>query len=209
MDSLGYFGEVSYRGQNRFRPYYAGTAGLGSIPAIPSGGYRGAPGRLVQPREVRSRDLDMALFGGLGITVAGVGLGLTDRERCQAGMSVGGSLARVATAAAGPRPTRRVGESADSYNRRVSEWEIATRVSSTSGEVFAAGSTVCNLIEESSNTASSSSGSSNNDWAAMRNQYYGQPPPQQQAGGGVSTQTLMLIGGGLLVAGAAYFLFLK
>lgn len=212
MDRYGYFGEVSYRGQNRFRPYSAltGLTGLSAVPrAVPSGDYRGALGKIVRNDMYTrpSRLNDLAVFRGLGITPAG--LGATDREVCSTLLNTAGQLTTaVGTAAAGSRPTRRSGESTSSYESRLRTWETSTRTTGGAGAGLSTVSALCNLINEAETPTGGASGQTTNDWELMRaraelQRMYAQQAPQSS---GISTNTLLLVGGVGIAAVAAYVL---
>ena len=209
-DRYGYYGEVSYQNQNRFRPY--SIAGLGSIPAVASGGYRGQPGKLIYPRPVPSRERDRALFGALDIRLAGPGFGATDREICATLTQVGGGLVSAATSAFGAQPVRRAGETTSQYEARLREWQLATRTTTTGGQAITTASALCNLIDEAAQPAPTNPSSTANEWQLMqareelRRMYEQQ---QQQRPAGIPTNTLLLVGGGIAAAAAVYFLLFR
>lgn len=224
FDRYGYFGEVSYKDQNRFRPYsikglgqdLLGVRGLGSIPSVPSGSYRAQLGKLIPPPQRPSRELDAALFGMLDVQFAGrgingVGLGLTDRELCNTLLTTSGQLATAAGSAFGPQPTRRAGETQAAYESRLRDWQIQTRTASVGGNALTAASNLCNLIDEAQQPAPKTP-SSTSDWQLMQAREELRRLYEQQSGrsaSGISTNTLLLVGGGLAAAAAVYFLFLR
>lgn len=207
MDRYGFYGEVSYMNQNRFRPY--SIAGLGSLQPVLSGQYRGQPGRLLMPQQRPSRELDRALFRSLDVQLAGPGFGATDREICSALTTAGGGILSAASGAFGPQPVRRVGETQTAYETRLREWQIATRTTTVAGNVTSSASALCNLIDQADQPAPSSPTNTANDWELMAaraelQRLYAQAgsPPAP----GISNQTLMLIGGGIAIAAIAYLL---
>lgn len=207
-DRYGYYGEVSYQDQNRFRPY--SIAGLGSIPAVASGGYRGQLGKLVFPQPRQAREMDRTLLRALDIQLAGPGLGVTDREMCNTLLTTSGALATAVGSAFGSEPVRRSGETQTQYEARLREWQIATRTSTTGGNVLSATSSLCNLIDQAAQPAPTSP-SSTSDWQLMAAREELRRMYEQQAARpslGISP-TVLLAGGAVAAAAAVYFLFFR
>lgn len=206
MDQYGFPGDVSYMNQNRFMPYHRG---LGTT-ALRGDSYRGALGKRVRMGSVSARADDAALFNSLGITLAGSGLGsVSDREMCRILTTTGGALiGAIGGAAIGERPTRRAGESDTSFNRRVADWETATRTATAAGTSITAAAELCNLIDEAETTATTeNTGMSELEILQARlalEQLYA----QQTAAKPAIPQSALVVGG-LAVAGLAAFILLR
>lgn len=154
---FGFPGDVSYTGQNRIRPAYKGClpvsgnmqlSGLGAVHALPSGAYRGAPGlKTRKPMFLRNRDRDVSAFRQMGIPLTGpiglssAGLGVTDREACQALSATGGSVYSAIAAAVG----------ASQPNATQAQRDAAARLTAqltAGGAGINALSNLCNLINQ-------------------------------------------------------------
>lgn len=235
-DRYGFTGDVSFIGQDRYLAYYNGPAGqpapaplggLGSVRPVLSGNFTGAPGKRVM-REQSTRDRDGAMFASLGVRFAGPrydarevkhavlmgchGLGsVRDREICRTLATAGGQLASaIGTAASGPRPTQRSGESSTDFQRRLNEWETAQRLLAAAGGSAGAAATLCDLIDTGVPTPGPSGTGMSAYERALLERYAQQSGSQAStASSGVSTQTLLLGGGALVVAGVVAYLLLK
>lgn len=235
MDRYGYKGDVSFYGQNRFKAYYNGPAGcpapagFGNVRPVLSGNYVGAPGKRIM-RQQTSREQDGSLFASLGVRMAGprydgrevrmralsgvsaCGLGsVRDREMCRTLTAAGGALIGViGTAAGGARPTRGSGETAEAFQRRVTDWETQQRLLTAAGGSATALTALCNLIETGETTPPASgapSGMSAYERALLER--YNQSSQASTSSGGISNQTLLLGAGALLVGGVAVYLLVK
>lgn len=155
---FGFPGEVSYLHQNRIRAPYKGCAdvtgvslqldGFGRVQPLPSGTYRGAPGlRTRTSMYQRNRDRDVSAFAQIGIPLTGpiglssTGLGVTDREACQALSTTGGGIYAAVAAAVG----------ASQPNATQAQRDAAARLTAqltAGGAGISALSNLCNLINQ-------------------------------------------------------------
>ena len=215
----GFYGDVTFPRQNRFKAYDRSNNGLGGVrPVLSGSGYRAALGKVVRPGMASARQLDYNMFARMGIRPAGIGgggLGATDREICSILTSTAGALTSgVTQAALGARPTQRAGETNSAFNRRLTDWETQTRVGSTAGTSLTTASRLCDLIDQADTSQGSNpsvqGGPSAWELAAARSELarlYSQQ--QQQAPAGMDW-TKIAIGAGILGAvGLAAYVILK
>jgi hypothetical protein len=154
---FGFPGEVSYLHQNRIRAPYKGCAdvtgvslqldGLGRVQPLPSGTYRGAPGLRTRKTMYRNRDRDVSAFAQIGIPLTGpiglssTGLGVTDREACQALSTTGGGIYAAVAAAVGASQPNATQQQRDNAARLTAQLTAG-------GAGISALSNLCNLINQ-------------------------------------------------------------
>lgn len=235
MDRYGYYGNVSYQDQNRYRAYYQGLNGVSmygmrGVGALRSGGYAGAPGRMVDAPSMNGRQQAEALmmklegvsmagssYGLRGAGMNGAGLGtISDRALCTMLSTLGVAVVQAAgTGVIGARPTTptsvtkpdgsRAVEPPEHLAARQRAWDQAHNALASGSNVATALTNLCNLIEEPvAPGAPAPTGPTQAELDAARMDLM---RLQAQQGSGMSDTTKIALGvGGVAVVGAlAYF----